>query len=156
MGGLIRRLKAAVGIGLTWAFAWFAAGMVLLLIIGPDAADVPFPLGFGFLGFLTGVTFSGVLGVVERHRRFDQMSIPRFALLGAVGSALLATLFVAVTDVSVDVLSILLPVFGTAGAVCAGGTLALARAADAEGGTLEIGDVEDAGLTEAEKRELLG
>src|ERR1041384_8180125 len=49
-----RRLRAAIGVGLTWAAAWFGAGMILLLIVGPDAADVPFPLFFGFLGFLAG------------------------------------------------------------------------------------------------------
>jgi peptidoglycan/LPS O-acetylase OafA/YrhL len=156
VGGILRRIKAAIGIGLTWALAWFAAGMALLLVVGPDAADVPFPLGFGLLGFLTGVTFSGLLGLVERNRRFDEMSIPRFALWGATGSALLATLFVSITDIPFDVLSILVPVFGTAGAICAGGTLALARSAEGVDAIDPGEDFADAGLTEAEKQELLG
>ncbi|MCK7577394.1 MAG: hypothetical protein MZV65_17245 [Chromatiales bacterium] len=61
----LRRIRGAIGMGLTWAAAWFGAGMVLLLIVGLDAADVPFPLFFGLLGFLAGVTFSGILGLVE-------------------------------------------------------------------------------------------
>lgn len=156
MGNILRRIKAAAGIGLTWAFAWFSAGMALLFVVGPDAADVPFPLFFGLLGFLTGVTFSGLLGLLERNRRFNEMSIPRFALWGALGSALLATGFVAITDISFDSLAFLAPIFGTAGAICAGGTLALARAAEGGEAIETGGDAEEVGLTEAEKRELLG
>ena len=90
MGNWTRRIRAAVGIGLTWAAAWFGAGMVLLLIVGVGAADVPFPLFFGLLGFLAGATFSLLLGIVARHRRFDQLSLPRFAGWGAVGGLLLS------------------------------------------------------------------
>ncbi|UCG89035.1 MAG: hypothetical protein JSW71_11055, partial [Gemmatimonadota bacterium] len=67
----LRRIRGAIGMGLTWAVAWFGAGLVLLLVVGFGAADVPFPIGFGVFGFLAGVTFSGVLGVVEGRRRFD-------------------------------------------------------------------------------------
>lgn len=67
VGNWSRRLRGALGPGLTWGFAWFAAGMALLLVVGPDTADVPFPLGFGFLGFLSviaglGITMPLVLG----------------------------------------------------------------------------------------------
>ncbi len=156
MKGWIRRIRGAIGIGLTWAFAWFAAGMVLLLIIGPDAADVPFPLGFGALGFLAGMTFSGVLRLVEGRRRFDQMSIPRFALWGGVGAAAFAGLFVGITDVGTSALTFLAPIFGISGAVCAAGTLALARMAE-DSELLEAGeDVSEVGLTAEERRELLG
>jgi hypothetical protein len=116
--------------GLTWALAWFGAGMVLLLIIGPDAADVPFPLGFGMFGFLAGVMFSSVLGLVEGRRRFDQMSLPRFAGWGAVGGLLLSTIFVLVSDVGGGVLLVLGPVFALSSAACAAGSLALARMAE--------------------------
>lgn len=74
-----QRIRGAIGMGLTWGIAWFGAGIVLLLIVGFGAADVPFPLGFGLLGFLAGVTFSGILGIMEARRGFDQMSVPRFA-----------------------------------------------------------------------------
>ena len=60
-----RRIRGAIGMGLTWAAAWFGAGMVmllgLLLATGSTGADVPYPLGFGAFGFVAGVTFSGVL-----------------------------------------------------------------------------------------------
>ena len=116
--------------GLTWALAWFAAGMALLLVVGPDAADVPFPLGFGLLGFLAGVTFSGVLGLVEGRRSFDQMSIPRFAGWGAVGGVIFSGVFVAVAGLGGAVLLALAPVFALSSSACAAGSLALARKAE--------------------------
>lgn len=124
-----RRIRGAIGMGLAWAMAWFGAGMILLLIVGPDAADVPFPLGFGLLGFLAGAMFSGILGVVESHRRFDDMSLPRFAGWGAVGGLLFSGLFAAVAGLGGELL-VLGPVFALAGGGSAAGTLALARVAE--------------------------
>ena len=155
----MRRIRGAIGMGLTWAVAWFAAGMALLLVVGPDAADVPFPLGFGALGFLAGAAFSGVLTLVEGRRSFDQMSLPRFAGWGAVGGLLLSVAFVvAVAVLGNDRLDILIlgPVFAVAGAGSAAGSLALARWAGGRG-SLDAGDdVSGVGLSEEEERDLLG
>jgi hypothetical protein len=125
----LRRIRGAIGMGLTWAIAWFVAGIILLLVVGFGAADVPFPLFFGLLGFLAGVTFSGVLGIVERRRRFDQMSLPRFAGWGAVGGLLLSGTFAWAAGLGGEFL-VLGPVFALAGAGCAAGSLALARRAE--------------------------
>jgi len=133
-----RRVRGALGMGLAWGVAWLGAGLVLLAIVGPDAADVPFPLGFGALGFLAGVTFSGVLGLVEGRRTFDQMSLPRFAGWGAAGGALFAAIFVLAAGLGGQVLVGLGAVFGLAGAACAAGSLALARRAT-DVGSLEAG-----------------
>lgn len=127
-----RRIRGAIGMGLTWAAAWFGAGMVLLVIVGVGAADVPFPLFFGLLGFLAGATFSGILGVTEGHRRFDEMSLPRFAIWGAVGGSLLGVV-VALAAVGGDPTGAILglgSLFALAGAGSAAGTLALARRAE--------------------------
>lgn len=145
MNKWIRKIRAAMGVGLAWAAAWFGAGMILLLIVGPNAADVPFPLFFGFLGFLAGVTFSGILGMVERRRRFDEMSLPRFAGWGAVGGLLFSGIFVATLilmgDATLDFL-MLSPIFALAGAGSAAGSLALARMAE-DPELLDSGDEED-------------
>jgi hypothetical protein len=125
----LRRIRGAIGMGLTWAIAWFVAGIILLLVVGFGAADVPFPLFFGLLGFLAGVTFSGVLGIVEGRRRFDQMSLPRFAGWGAVGGLLLSGTFAWAAGLGGEFL-VLGPVFALAGAGCAAGSLALARRAE--------------------------
>jgi hypothetical protein len=115
--------------GLTWAAAWFGAGLALLLVVGMGAADVPFPLFFGLLGFLAGVIFSGVLGIVAGRRRFDQMSLPQFAVWGGVGALLLSGILVLVAGLEADALLLLGPVFALSGATCAAGSLALARTA---------------------------
>lgn len=131
-----RRIRGAVGIGLTWAAAWFIAGMVLLVIVGPHAADVPFPLGFGLLGFLAGITFSGILGLAEGRRSFQQMSIPRFALWGGLGGFVFSALFVTATGLGPWAYLGLGGIFSASGAVCAAGSLAMARRAD-DSGALE-------------------
>lgn len=142
--------------GLTWATAWFSAGMALLLVVGPDAADVPFPLGFGLLGFLAGLTFSGVLALTEGRRRFDQMSLPRFAAWGALGGALFSALFVPVAGLGLGGLAILAPVLGLAGAGCAAGTLALARMGEDRALLRASDEVASVGLSEQERQDLLG
>lgn len=129
MGRWSKRIRGAIGVGLAWAAAWFGAGMILLLIVGVGAADVPFPLFFGLLGFLAGATFSVILGIVEGRRRFDQMSLPRFAGWGALGGLLLSGILVLVSGLGGEFL-VLGPVFALAGAGSAAGTLALARRAD--------------------------
>ena len=58
----LRRIRAAIGIGLTWAAAWFGAGILLARVPG-FYSDLPFALLFAPLGFVTGVIFSGILVV---------------------------------------------------------------------------------------------
>lgn len=151
----LRRIRGAVGIGLTWAAAWFGAGLILLLVVGVGAADVPFPLFFGLLGFLAGVTFSGVLGLLEGRRRFDQMSLPRFAGWGGVGGFLLAGIFVVAAGLAGELL-VLGPVFALSSAACAAGSLALARMAQHRELLDASADVDEAGLTEVETPDLIG
>lgn len=132
----LRRIRGAIGMGLIWALAWFGAGLALLLVVGFGAADVPFPLGFGMLGFFAGVTFSGVLVIAESRRRFDQMSLPRFAAWGGVGGLLLSVMFVlaaaALSEGTTFILNLVFlgPLFAAAGAASAAGSLALARMAE--------------------------
>ena len=150
----LRRIRGAIGMGFAWGAAWFAAGLVPRWVFGFNA-DVPFPLVFGVLGFVAGVTFSGLLVLTEGRRRFDQMSLPRFAGWGAMGGLLLSALFAKAASLGRgDVLAIA-PTFALASAVCASGSLAVARRAvrrelpDSPWGTTE------AELTDHETRKLL-
>jgi hypothetical protein len=127
--------------GVTWGLAWFGAGMLILLtsllLTGSTGADVPYPVGFGALGFLAGVIFSAVLSLVEGSRTFREMSMARFAGWGALGGGLFATLFVGAVTLLDDPgffqnIVVLVPVFGAAGAACAAGALGVARRADDE------------------------
>lgn len=129
MKNWMRRIRAAVGVGVVWGVAWLGVGLVLLLIVGFGAADVPFPLFFGFLGFLAGATFSGLLGILGRRRRFGEMSLPRFAVWGALGGLVLSVIVNFVAGPGGDML-VVAPVFALAGAISAMGTLALARRAE--------------------------
>lgn len=151
-----RRVRGAIGMGLTWGLAWFGGGLILLLIVGPDAADVPFPIGFGALGFLAGLTFSGLLAIVEGRRRFDRMSLPRFGGWGAVGGLLFSGIFVLAAGLGADLLLVLGPVFALSGAGCAAGALALARRAGGPESVDAGADVDEVGPTGGEARERLG
>jgi hypothetical protein len=128
---LARLLRGAIGMGLTWALAWFAAGMILGLIVGPVGDDdVPVPIVCGMFGFMSGVVFSGVLKLVAGRRRFDELSLLPFAGWGAVGGLSVWGLLAATAGPGGEPL-LLLPVFALAGAGSAAGTLALARRAEA-------------------------
>jgi hypothetical protein len=153
MRNWLRRIRGAIGMGLTWAVAWFGAGLILLLTVGVGAADVPFPLFFALLGFLAGVTFSGVLGIVEGRRRFDQMSLPRFAAWGAIGGLLLSGILAWAAGLGGEFL-VLGPVFALSGAGCAAGSLALARRA--EGREFLDTGADEAGPAKDTARDLLG
>ncbi len=87
----LRRIRGALGMGFTWAPAWFAVGFVPRWLFGVST-DLPLPLLFGALGFIGGVTFSGVLVLTEGRRRFDQLSLPHVAGWGAIGGVLLSAL----------------------------------------------------------------
>jgi hypothetical protein len=94
----LRRIRGAIGMGLTWAFGWAIAGVligvasILLPALPWDAFfevfDAPLP-ALAIPGFFAGVFFSGVLGIAGRRRRFRELSLPRFAAWGAAGGLLL-------------------------------------------------------------------
>lgn len=160
----LRRLRGAIGMGLTWAAAWAGAGTIMvlgLLLVSGGRPDAPFPLVFGVFGFVAGITFSGVLGLVERRRRFDQMSLRRFAGWGAAGGVLLSAAFVLAVALAGDPaflwnLVVLGPIFAVAGAASAAGSLALARRAKDRALPETIEDAAAVELSEGEARELLG
>ena len=162
----LKRIRGALGMGLIWAAAWGVVGAIYLSVlvvlgrtpVGTGLAQlVGISVVYAGAGFLSGAIFSTVLGITEGRRRFDEMSIPVFA--GAGGTV--GGIIVSVLSLSTVLPFTLAGVLG-AGAVCllsggsAAGSLALARRAD-DRELLEHGaDVADIGLTEEEKRKLLG
>ena len=123
-----RRIRGAIGMGLAWGIAWGAVGSIPRWVFGFNT-DAPFPIIFGVLGFVAGVIFFGLLVLTEGHRTFDQLSVPRFAAWGAAGGLLLSALFTKAAALGWgDVLAIA-PTFAVACAVCASGSLVLARRA---------------------------
>ncbi|MEJ2206137.1 MAG: hypothetical protein P8170_18735, partial [Gemmatimonadota bacterium] len=95
MGKWLRRIRGAVGMGLTWAVAGFLAGIGIELIhnIWPNPlgslVDI-WPAALAYPGFFGGIAFSAVLGIAGRRRRFDQLSLPGVAVWGAVGGVLVS------------------------------------------------------------------
>ena len=155
MGKWLRRIRGAIGMGFTWAAAWFAAGLMPRWVLGFNP-DVPFPLVFAVLGFMAGVTFSGLIVLTEGRRRFDQISLPRFAGWGAMGGLLLSALFAKAASLAWgDVLAIA-PTFALASAVCASGSLAVARRALRQELSDIRADTAEVELTDHEKRSLRG
>ena len=153
-----RRIRAAIGMGLTWGAAWFGAGILLARVPG-FYSDLPFALLFAPLGFVTGIIFSGILVVITRRRRVARVSLSRFAGWGAVSGLLLSGIFVVAAALRGETLGGEFLVFGPglamASAVCAAGSLAMARRAERRELRGPSGDPAEPELTEDEKRQLL-
>jgi hypothetical protein len=156
---LLRRIRGAIGMGLTWAAAWFVAGTLLARVPGVYS-DLPLALLFAPLGFATGVLFSGILVGIEGRRGFDRMSLSRFAGWGAASGLLLSGIFVVGAvlrggDAWGEFL-VFGPALALASAACAAGSLALARRGERRGLAHDSGRPAEAELTEDAPRELLG
>jgi hypothetical protein len=159
----LRRIRGAIGMGLTWAAVWGGAGAIIVLgflLVTGSRPDAPFPLMFSAFGFVAGVLFSGVLGLVEGRRRFDQLSLPRFAAWGAVGGALLSAIFVLAVSFTGDPtflwnLVVVGPIFAVAAAGSAAGSLALARRAQDRELREAAEDVTTVELSERDPRKAL-
>lgn len=95
----LRRLRGTVVLSVLWGAAWAVAGLAigvtsLLLPTLPwhvlfDVFDAPLP-ALGVPGAVGGALFSVVLQVAARHRRFEDLTLPRFTALGALGGVLLS------------------------------------------------------------------
>src|SRR5262245_33475088 len=101
----IRRIKAGIGMGLTWAVGWMPIGALtafgIWVIFKPDSvvfAGRPIGLAafmaltsvyFGILGFVGGGIFSAVLRLMEGRHRFDQLTLPRFVAWGGLAGLIL-------------------------------------------------------------------
>ena len=141
----LRRIRGAIGMGFTWGAVWSAVGLVPRWFLGFNP-DAPFPIIFGVLGFTAGVAFSGILALTEGRRRFDQMSFPRFAAWGAVGGVLLSGVFAKAASLGWGDILAVAPTFAIASAVCACGSLALARRAGRRESVPSGRDVDEAEL----------
>ncbi len=97
--------------------------------------------GFAVPGFVGGALFSLVLGVAGRHRRFEELSLPRFAAWGAVGGVLLSLVPAAMVAVGLasiggsgqglwQLTALVAGPFALLGAGSAAGTLLVARRAE--------------------------
>jgi hypothetical protein len=176
-----RQLRAVLGAALTWGAAWAAAGGTIAAILGlfeanPAIESLPERVGmaifagvswgvrFGIAGAVIGSLFSAAVRVTYMGRRLTDIHPARFAMLGAVvggvGVPLYLQLMNLLTGGSMISWGLVMDdgiwasVFGAA---AAGGSIVLARRAEAlrlGAGPDELGDpVTLNALPEAELQE---
>jgi hypothetical protein len=164
MTKFMRRVRGALGTGLTWAAGWAVFGVLIgvmsNLIPGPwwisffDVFDAPLP-ALAMPGFIGGVLFSIVLASAGHNRKFSELSIPRFAAWGAVGGFLLSLIPAALVAAGLantdgagrgvlELTAIIAPPLVIMSALSAAGSLWLARRAEKKaaleaGRTAELG-----------------
>ncbi len=169
----LRRIRGAVGMGLTWAAGWALVGVLIgvtsILLPGLpwdaffEVFDAPLP-ALAVPGFVGGALFSTVVGIAGRRRRFDELSLTRFAAWGAVGGLLLGLFPAAMVAVGLasangdlgQFTAVIIGPLSLLSAVSAIGSLILARMTEDRELLGASADVADVGLTEGEAQELLG
>lgn len=136
----LRRIRGALLMGLIWAMAWAPIGVLLSFVVDRDGSmDEPWVLIGAFPGFLIGVVFSIVLGIVAGRRRLVELSAAKAAGWGALAGLLLGVLVFVAGDQGADVERVwLLPLivitsFAALGSVSAAASLALAQRGDRRG-----------------------
>ena len=91
----LRVIRGMIGMGLTFSVgvgvvaSVIAVPMWLLFGGGPNREIIRVVVASAIWSFPIGMAFSGVMALTARGRAFDQLSLPRFALLGAGAGLLL-------------------------------------------------------------------
>lgn len=159
----LKRLRGAIGMGITWAAGWAATGILIgvasLLFPGPvwnaffEVFDAPLP-ALAVPGFVGGTLFSLVLGIAGNRRRFSELSLPTFTAWGALGGVLLSLVPAMLAGVGMAsfnggnaglwrlTATISIPII-LLSAASAAGTLMLARWSDGRGAASTVDDVTD-------------
>lgn len=98
MRSWLRRIRAALGMGLIWGVGWaIVGGAIMEGIVDPHGKILDmWPQTLAIPGFLCGAVFSVILGIAARGRKFEELSLPRFGALGA-GTGLLLGVLAAAT-----------------------------------------------------------
>ena len=157
----LKRIRAAVLMGLTWAVVWLPLGPLLGLILDPDGTmDEPWLLVGVYPGFLAGVMFSMVLGIAARHRRLQELSVKKVAGWGAIAGLLIGSIPFVLGDQGPNVERVwLLPLVVISSvtllsAVSAAGSLVLARKSETRELTEGSAEMAEVGVAEGEAHEL--
>ena len=89
--------RGAVAIVLMWVVGWgLGFGGLIELLIDPhgEILDV-WPTAMALPGFIGGLVFAGLLQIAEGGRRFDEISLARFAPWGVTTGLVIGVLAVA-------------------------------------------------------------
>lgn len=114
MNNWLRRILGMVGMCLTWTAGWAVTGLLigiasLLLPFLPwdsffRVFDAPLP-ALGMPGFIGGAFFSVLIGLAERRRGFESLSLGRFGAWGAAAGLLLSLVPAAMVSVGLATLN---------------------------------------------------
>lgn len=136
---LLRKLRGLAGLGVSWSMTWGAVGAGVGFVIGVVNPEVwlwtnpvlEWTVGMGLYGFVSGVGFGGVLGMVERQHALHELSLKRVAWWGVLGSAAVPLVFgfLGMFDPGTTALDVIEAMLLTSalGGISAPGTVALAR-----------------------------
>lgn len=82
----LKRIGLAVAFGVAWAVVWAPIAVVVgTTIVDPDnSMDEMWPAVGAYPGFLCAVIFLALLGITERGRKLDQLSLTRAAAWGGL------------------------------------------------------------------------
>jgi hypothetical protein len=126
---LLRRLRGALGVAITWGVLWALIALVIGLVVGvldPDSIDPgesPLMMSaiVGTVGFVCGLIFSAILSLAENRKTLRDLSPWRAGLWGMIGSAALPLLTGMQDSVALNTVPL--------GAIFAAGSVAIARRA---------------------------
>lgn len=130
MSGFLRRVRGAIGMGLTWAVFWGVITLVIGVLGGIGPGIVMGAIRNAIAGFIAGGSFSAVLSVAERGKRLEDLSLGRFAAWGGLVGIVLTGVIGAAAGIPGVLMWRGLIVSGLLGAGSASGTLGLARKGD--------------------------
>lgn len=132
----LKRIRGAVGMGLTWALVWAPVAVLIGLFVDPDGSmDEMWPAIGAYPGFLGGVVFSIVLAIAARDRRLHELSLARVAAWGAGAGLLVGVLPFTIGEPTTErplwlLATVVIGTITLLSAVSAAGSLALARRAE--------------------------
>jgi hypothetical protein len=86
----LKRTGRAVGLALAWAVVWAPIAVVIgTTIVDPDnSMDEMWPAVGAYPGFLCALIFLALLGIAERGRRLDELSLARAGAWGALAGVI--------------------------------------------------------------------
>lgn len=133
----LKRVRGALGMGLIWAVGWAViGGGIMEAVVDPHGEILDmWPQTLAIPGFIVGVVFAALLSLGDGRRRFEELSLARFAGWGvaagaALGTAVLAMgIFPGISSLFVRAAVVLGPLT-VLSAASASGTFALGRYAE--------------------------
>lgn len=130
-----RRIRGAVGTGITWAIVWAPIAVVVgTQIIDPtNAMDEMWVIVGALPGFVSGVIFSAVLGFSARRRRLAELSVPRVGAWGALAGMVTGIIPFMIGSAPGNawvMAATVIPILALLSGLSAAGSLALAQRAE--------------------------